>query len=106
MALNTLKSNHLTPLHFKGLIITVVKCGMLITVWWWRTNDVTVDAATQSELESWLDAARDVIGVGDVTEARDIVGESRSYLDETRSCQQLATRVRRNGRQRYISHAF
>jgi len=71
------------------------------------TNDVTVDAAVKLERESWLDAARDVIGVADVTEARGMIEEPRPYLDDaaTSRRQELTTGLRLNGRQRWIPEA-
>jgi len=61
-----------------------------------------VAAATECERQSRLNAARDVISVADVTEARGIVGESDSYLDDTWSSEELATRIRLNSGQRCV----
>jgi len=64
-------------------------------------------AATQLKRESWLDAARDVIGVADVTEARGIVGEAHSYLhDAWTASQEFTARLVRNRRQRCIPDTF
>lgn len=65
-----------------------------------------VAAATESERESWLDAARDVIGVADVTQARGVVGECYPYFHDARSPKKLTTRRGLNGGQGCIPDAF
>jgi len=63
-----------------------------------------MDAATQLERESWLDAARDVIGVADVTEARGVVREAYSYLyDAWSGVEEGTTRFGLDSGQRYVT---
>lgn len=73
---------------------------MMMMLDWHHTNDVMMSTATECEGETWLDAARDVVSIADVTETRGVVGEPYPHLYDAWTSEELATWVRRNGRQR------